>query len=108
MKDPNRPPKPGRGVLIRALIAGILTVSLSATAVASAVLLEIDDVVDTFTQEGRTAIDIPEVSRAEAGDPRTFLLLGSDERYGDSSRASSRARTRSCSSVSTRTPSGSP
>ena len=83
MRDPNRPPKPGRGVLIRALIAGILTVSLSATAVASAVLLEIDDVVDTFTQEGRTAIDIPEVTRAEAGDPRTFLLLGSDERYGD-------------------------
>ncbi len=83
MRDPNRPPRPGRGVLIRALIAGILTISLSATAVASAVLLEIDDVVDTFTQEGRTAIDIPEVTRAEAGDPRTFLLLGSDERYGD-------------------------
>ena len=83
MRDPNRPPRPGRGVLIRALIAGILTISLSATAVASAVLLEIDDVVDTFTQEGRTAIDIPEVTRAEAGDPRTFLLLGSDERYDD-------------------------
>jgi LCP family protein required for cell wall assembly len=78
-------PHPGRGVLIRALIAGILTISLSATAVASAVLLEIDDVVDTFVgkEEGRTPIDIPEVSRAEAGDPRTFLLLGSDERYGD-------------------------
>ena len=104
VRDPNRPPKPGRGVLIRALIAGILTVSLSATAVASAVLLEIDDVVDTFTQEGRTAIDIPEVSRAEAGDPRTFLLLGSDERYGDKqAQGSSRARTRSCSSGSTRT-----
>jgi len=83
VKDPNRPPKPGRGVLIRALIAGILTVSLSATAVASAVLLEVHDVVETFTQEGRTAIDIPEVTRAEAGDPRTFLLLGSDERYDD-------------------------
>ena len=34
-------------------------------------------------EEGRTAIDIPEVTRAEAGDPRTFLILGSDERYGD-------------------------
>ena len=74
---------PGRGVLIRALIAAILTISLSATAVASAVLLEVDDIVDTFVGEGRTAIDIPEVSRAEAGDPRTFLILGSDERYGD-------------------------
>ena len=39
-------PAPGRGLLVRALIAGILTISLSATAVASAVLLEIDDVVD--------------------------------------------------------------
>ncbi len=78
-------PRPGRGVLIRALIAGVLTISLSATAVASAVLLEIDDVVTTFTgkDEGRQPIPIPEVSRAEAGDPRTFLILGSDERYGD-------------------------
>ena len=76
-------PHPGRGVLIRALIAGILTISLSATAVASAVLLEIDDVIDEFVPEGREAIDIPEISRAEAGDPRTFLILGSDERYGD-------------------------
>jgi LCP family protein required for cell wall assembly len=78
-------PHPGRGVLLRALIAGILTITLSATAVASTVLLEIDDVVDTFTgvEEGRTPLEIPEVTRAEAGDPRTFLLLGSDERYGD-------------------------
>src|SRR3954463_16790156 len=78
-------PRPGRGVLLRALIAGVLTIALSATAVASTVLLEIDDVVTTFTgkDEGRQPIDIPEVSRAEAGDPRTFLILGSDERYGD-------------------------
>jgi polyisoprenyl-teichoic acid--peptidoglycan teichoic acid transferase len=78
-------PHPGRGVLLRALIAGVLTIALSATAVASTVLLEIDDVVTTFTgkDEGRQPIDIPEVSRAEAGDPRTFLILGSDERYGD-------------------------
>jgi LCP family protein required for cell wall assembly len=78
-------PHPGRGVLLRALIAGVLTIALSATAVASTVLLEINSVVDTFTgkAEGRQPIDIPEVTRAEAGDPRTFLILGSDERYGD-------------------------
>ena len=72
-------------MLLRALIAGVLTIALSATAVASTVLLEIDDVVDEFVgpEEGRTAIDIPEVTRADAGDPRTFLILGSDERYGD-------------------------
>ena len=72
-------------MLIRALFAGVLTISLSATAVASAVLLEIDDVVNEFTAARRAArsIDIPEVDRAEAGDPRTFLILGTDERYAD-------------------------
>jgi len=70
-------------VLWRALIAGALTIALSATAVASAVLLEIDDVTSTFTREGRQSIEIPEVTRAEAGAPRTFLILGSDARYTD-------------------------
>ena len=56
-----RIPRPGRGVLLRALIAAILTIALSATAVASTVLLEIDDVVTTFTgeQEGRVPLNIP-------------------------------------------------
>jgi LCP family protein required for cell wall assembly len=72
-------------VLLRALIAGVLTIALSATAVASTVLLEIDDVATTFTgeKEGRKPLVIDDVTRAEAGDPRTFLILGSDERYGD-------------------------
>ncbi len=84
-RDPERLPRPGRGVLLRAALAGSLVVALSATAVASAVLLEIDDVTKEFLgpEQGRTAIVIPEVTRAEAGDPRTFLILGSDERYGD-------------------------
>src|SRR3954466_14486748 len=78
-------PRPGRGLLLRALIAGVLTIALSATAVASTVLLEIDDVVSEFTgkAEGRVPLNIPEVTEADAGDPRTFLLLGSDQRYGD-------------------------
>jgi LCP family protein required for cell wall assembly len=81
----DRPPRPGRRLLIRALIAAIVTISLSATAVASAVLLEIHDVVNEFTggKEGRTVVDVPEVDRAQAGDPRTFLLLGTDQRYSD-------------------------
>src|SRR3954464_4349976 len=78
-------PRPGRGLLLRALIAGVLTIALSATAVASTVLLEVQSVVDDFVgpEEGRTEIDIPDVTEADAGDPRTFLILGSDARYGD-------------------------
>jgi LCP family protein required for cell wall assembly len=72
-------------MLIKAAIAGVLTIALSATAVASAVLLEIHDVAQTFLgpAQGRRAIDIPEVTQAQAGDPRTFLILGSDARYAD-------------------------
>jgi polyisoprenyl-teichoic acid--peptidoglycan teichoic acid transferase len=78
-------PRPGRGVLIRAAIAGTLTIALSATAVASAVLLQIHSVTQAFLgpQQGRRAIEIPGVTRAQAGDPRTFLILGSDARYSD-------------------------
>jgi LCP family protein required for cell wall assembly len=70
-------------VLGRALIAAAVTISLSATAVASAVLLDVKRGIGEFNRDGRTVVDIPEVSEADAGDPRTFLLLGTDERYGD-------------------------
>ena len=83
MRDPNRPPRPGRGVLLRALFACVLTVSLSATAVASAVWLEGHELVEAVNRDGRTIINVPEVDRADAGDPRTFLILGTDERYAD-------------------------
>jgi LCP family protein required for cell wall assembly len=79
----DRPPRPGRGVLWRALIAGVLTISLSATAVASAVLLDVHKTIQTFTEGGRTVVDIPEIDASEAGGPRTFLILGSDARYSD-------------------------
>jgi polyisoprenyl-teichoic acid--peptidoglycan teichoic acid transferase len=79
-----RPPRVGLGVLKRAAIAGVLVVGLSATAVASAVLFQVDAVKTTFLKaSGREQIDIPEITRAEAGDPRTFLILGSDARYSD-------------------------
>jgi len=83
VKRLDRPPRPGRGLLLRALIAAVVTVLLSATAVAAAVLLEIKDVTGAFEANGRTAIDIPEVTQAQAGAARTFLILGTDARYGD-------------------------
>ncbi|MBE2319261.1 LCP family protein [Solirubrobacter sp. CPCC 204708] len=86
MRDPDRPPRPGRGVLVRALLAAVLTVFVSATAAAYAVLNEVDSLVDEFGgggKEGRTFVNVPEVTDAEAGDPRTFLILGTDERYAD-------------------------
>ena len=64
MKSADRPPKPGRGVLFRALLAAVLTISLSATAVASAVLLEVEDVVERVQPRG------PHGLRGPGGRPR--------------------------------------
>jgi polyisoprenyl-teichoic acid--peptidoglycan teichoic acid transferase len=81
------PPRVGLVVLKRAAVACVVVVALSATAVASAVLFQIDDVKTTFLKaSGREQIDIPEITRAAAGAPRTFLILGSDARYGDKKR----------------------
>jgi polyisoprenyl-teichoic acid--peptidoglycan teichoic acid transferase len=82
-QEPQRPPRVGRGVLLRALIAGLMVVSLSATAVATTGILEVKRVKDIFTRHGRQAINIPEVTQAQAGGPRTILMIGSDERFGD-------------------------
>jgi LCP family protein required for cell wall assembly len=83
-RGPDAPPRVGLGVLKRAAVAGVVVVALSATAVASAVLFQVDAVKTTFLKaSGREQIDIPEITKAAAGGPRTFLILGSDARYGD-------------------------
>jgi LCP family protein required for cell wall assembly len=82
-RDPDSAPRLGRGLLLRAALAGFLVISLSATAVATTGILEVSRVKDIFTRKGRQAIEIPEVTRAEAGGPRTILMIGSDERFGD-------------------------
>jgi polyisoprenyl-teichoic acid--peptidoglycan teichoic acid transferase len=81
---PEAPPRVGLRVLARAAIAGLVIVAVSATAVTAAVLFQVDNVKTTFLKaSGREQIDIPEITKAAAGAPRTFLILGSDARFSD-------------------------
>ncbi|MGH2948263.1 MAG: LCP family protein [Solirubrobacteraceae bacterium] len=77
-----RPPRVGLKMLLRAGLAAVLVVALSATALATTVIREIEDTVDRFTRNGRTLAPIPEIDRAEAGGARTIMILGSDKRQG--------------------------
>ena len=72
-------------MLRRALIAGVMIVVMTAGAVSAAAFLEVDNLRKAVevAGEGRRAIAIPEIDRADAGEPRTIMILGSDERYGD-------------------------
>jgi LCP family protein required for cell wall assembly len=80
-----RPPRVGLKQLGKAGIAGFLVVAVTGAALATAVIREVGSLKDTFlgTEQGRQQFDIPEITRAQAGGPRTILLLGSDLRYED-------------------------
>jgi polyisoprenyl-teichoic acid--peptidoglycan teichoic acid transferase len=80
--SPELPPRLGLGLLKRAAVASIAIVLLAAGAVSAAVMLQFEDVANII-RDGRPAITIPELDRAEAGDARTIMILGSDARWGD-------------------------
>jgi LCP family protein required for cell wall assembly len=65
---------------IKFLLAGLAIVVLSAAVTATVGLNEVQSFVDDLKQGG-TIRNAP-VSRADAGDPQTILLIGSDHRYG--------------------------
>jgi LCP family protein required for cell wall assembly len=68
-------------MLLRAGGATLLIMCLTATAVAVAVIREVQDITAPI-REGRATIEIPELDRADAGGARTFMILGSDKRQG--------------------------
>jgi len=65
------------------LLGGILVIMLTATAVASGVLLQVHETIAVFQ---RNSTPIPgisnELDKVEPGSPQTILVLGSDRRYG--------------------------
>ena len=78
--DPTQ--RDGLRILLRALVGGILIALSTAAAVTAAVLLEIDDTADKVFRAPSVPSFEPEPP-PDPGGPRTFLLLGSDERAGD-------------------------
>jgi len=83
----DRPPQLARSFLLRGLLGGLAIVLCAAVATATAGLLEIKGVTDRIEEiPGGLGVGSPSepgVTRADAGDARTFLLLGSDRRYSD-------------------------
>ena len=83
LDDEAPPPRVGRGLLWRGLLAGLLISLCTAGAVSAYGLLQVDQVLDILRKEGRAPIEIPEIDRADAGKAQTLMILGSDIRYGD-------------------------
>ncbi len=68
----------------RFLIGSVLVVLLSATAVASGVLLQVHESIADFQEESTPIPGIKnELDKVAPGGPQTILVLGSDGRYGE-------------------------
>jgi polyisoprenyl-teichoic acid--peptidoglycan teichoic acid transferase len=82
--DDDKPPRPGRGLLKRAAIGAFLIFVCSAATVASAGLLEVDQLIRIVKSE---SAPIPGIEGAldnvDPGKPQTILVLGSDRRFQD-------------------------
>jgi LCP family protein required for cell wall assembly len=83
VSDDEAPPRVGRGLLWRGLLAGVLICLSTAGAVGATGLLQVEDILDTLRAQGRAAIEVPEIDRADAGKAQTLMILGSDRRFGD-------------------------
>ena len=70
------------GLWWRFLLAAVVVVACTAGATATAGLLEVQTFVDDLKAGGTIRNTERAITRAEAGEPRTLLLIGSDRRAG--------------------------
>jgi LCP family protein required for cell wall assembly len=92
--SPELPPRLGLAMAKKFAIGAVLIVLLSATAVSSAVLLEVDKSIEVFQENSIPIPDIEnELDKVDPGSPQTILVLGSDRRYGDGKGATPRSDT---------------
>jgi LCP family protein required for cell wall assembly len=83
----NEFPERGRaGLWLRFTLAALAVVLLSAGVTATAGLNTVQSFVDDLKQGGTITGLASVISRADAGDPQTILLIGSDHRFGDDRR----------------------
>src|SRR4051794_41761491 len=82
--EDQKPPRPGRRLLWRSAVGALLIVACSAATVASAGLLEVDQLIRIVKSE---SAPIPGIEGAldnvPAGKAQTILVLGSDRRFVD-------------------------
>ncbi len=92
--QPEAPPRLGWEMAKRFALGAIIIVLLSATAVATAVLLEVHAAINIIERE---SVPIPGIGGVlddvPAGDPKTILVLGSDKRFGDGKDSTPRSDT---------------
>jgi len=76
------PPRLAGRLVLKALLGGLLILVLTSTAVASAVLLQVNKLGDGVRITPPAVFERGVVTAAQPGEPQTLLVVGSDRRYG--------------------------
>jgi LCP family protein required for cell wall assembly len=74
------PPRERKGMVGRFLLGSMVIVLLAGAAAATAGFEEVRDITSALSLNKEIPTDTGDISRPEAGDPQTILLLGSDRR----------------------------
>lgn len=82
-EDAGGPERPGRGMLLRFVLAAVIIVLATAGATSATLLLEVDRLVTIFDKESGPPIAEGVLDDVASGEPQTIMLLGSDRRYVD-------------------------
>ena len=79
------PPRVGANMIKRAMLAAVAIVLTTAAGVSAGGFLTIEGGIEEFekARQGRPVLKVPSIDRADAGDARTIMLIGSDLRHGD-------------------------
>jgi LCP family protein required for cell wall assembly len=72
----------GLKLALRGLLACLLVPVITAAAVATAALRELDDALEPIRRQGRADIPNKDLDLPDPGGARTFMILGSDKREG--------------------------
>lgn len=76
------PPRLAGRLLLKAFLGGLLILCLTSAAVASAVLLQVDDLKTIIDQTPAAKFKAKVITPAKPGAPQTLLIVGTDRRYG--------------------------
>lgn len=79
---PDRPPRVGLRLSLKALLGGLLITLCTSAAIATAIQLQVDELVEVINETPPAVFAKDTLQAPKPGEPQTLLVVGTDRRYG--------------------------
>jgi polyisoprenyl-teichoic acid--peptidoglycan teichoic acid transferase len=81
-----RPPRLGLGLVLKAILGGLVVMALTSAAVATGALLQVKEIAKAIDVTPPAAFQPTTLDAPKPGEAQTLLLVGTDRRYGQAQR----------------------